>query len=145
MLKVSILGILRIGGLLTHTPVSSYLCGYVLAGACLASVMALVQIDLKSLIAFSPVCHIAVPVTCLLLLSSESVRPSLTVGLGHGFVSACLFSIGSLLCYTHATRNMLMLRGVSCVQPSIVRIWCLVTIAYSGLGLCSSLFKIPIL
>lgn len=114
VLKVSVVVYIRSSWLLLNSflPVhyGSLFCIY---GACVASVLSVAQVDLKSLIAFSSIVHIAAPCFSLLTFSSLSLHASLLISLGHGVVSSLLFGVGGCLGYYFTSRNMSLVSGLS--------------------------------
>lgn len=128
VLKLSTFGLVRVRQPLSHLPPSSlvFFTSFVLVGAAYSSLQSFLQLDLKSLIAYSSVCHIALPTFILINQPAASFQASLLIILGHGFVSAALFTIGAQLSYTFLSRRLLVTSGGALLNSSVIAFWCLV-------------------
>ena len=64
----------------------------VFLGGVIVSLQTLLQLDLKALIAYSRICHIALPTLILLIKLPSSATAATIIILGHGFVSSSMFT-----------------------------------------------------
>jgi len=75
-------------------------------------VMCLRLNDLKGLIAYSSVSHMAFVLTSLVALSLVSFKGALLISLGHGLVSSGLFCFVGLLFYLRCSRRIYLNKGI---------------------------------
>lgn len=121
VLKLSTYGMVRV--LLTmlpdasshYTPLVQVLALVSLIYASLATVR---QVDLKALVAYSSVAHMAVVVLGLFSNSLLGVQGGLLLGLAHGVVSPALFMlVGGVLYDRYHTRTIRYYRGLVVLMP----------------------------
>jgi len=82
-------------------------------GAFFLGVLCLRQTDLKSLIAYSSVCHIALVIIGLVGRSSWGIRGVLILILAHGICSRALFCLANFYYERFFTRRLILLKGLS--------------------------------
>nr|UXX50323.1 NADH dehydrogenase subunit 4 [Ixodes pavlovskyi] len=97
-------------------------------GSVLVGVMCLFQTDVKSLIAYSSVCHMGLVLGGILSMNFLSSFGSLLLMLGHGLCSSGLFCLGNMLYERFFTRSLLLLKGMSKIFPSISLWWFLMSV-----------------
>ena len=73
--------------------------------------MASIQTDLKALVAYSRVCHMRLPIVQLYLVSSGSSHAVVAIMIGHGVVSAILFTYVALVSEIKGRRSVLIHSG----------------------------------
>ncbi|CAK0763891.1 NADH-quinone oxidoreductase chain 13 [Azospirillaceae bacterium] len=85
---------------------------FCLIGVVYCSLICLVQDDMKRMIAYSSIPHMAIAVIGIFCVTQESIQGAIMVMLSHGFVSGALFlCVGVVYERTH-TRDMRYLGGV---------------------------------
>ena len=112
---------------------SAYFAPLVFTLACLgvvyASLTTLRQTDLKRIIAYSSVSHMAVVVLAIFSLTVVGVEGSIFLQLAHGVVSPALFIIVTMLYERHHTRIVKYYRGVTLTMPIYSMIFLFFTLA----------------
>nr|YP_010968345.1 NADH dehydrogenase subunit 4 [Paraponera clavata]WNO15834.1 NADH dehydrogenase subunit 4 [Paraponera clavata] len=105
-----------------------------LIGSLMVSLLCLVQIDLKSLVAYSSVVHMNMLVCSMLTLFKMGFISSYMIMVGHGLCSSGLFYMVN--CYYSRTSSRLLMinKGLMNLMPSMSLWWFL---------LCSSNFSFP--
>jgi NADH:ubiquinone oxidoreductase subunit 4 (subunit M) len=92
-------------------------------GGALARFITLTQTDVKSLVAYSRVVHMAL-VTFRVLLSSPSRNPAgLIMMVGHGVCRSGLFYLATLQYERLRTRSLLISQGLMQLLPSLTLLW----------------------
>lgn len=95
-------------------PVFVVLCT---CGVFYGALCAIVQIDLKKLIAYSSISHMNFILLGLLTCNVFSLQGGIFMMLGHGLVSSTLFFLVGFLYDRHHTRNLLYFGGLANVMP----------------------------
>ncbi len=121
-----------------------FLLSLVVWGGCLTRIVCLRQTDLKGLVAYSSVGHMAVLFAGYIVGSFVSVTGALIMMIGHGLCSSCLFVLASLGYDLIGSRRVFIVKGIITAYPSFVLWWfifCSGNIAAPPrLNLCSELF-----
>ena len=97
------------------------------------SLVALVQRDMKKLIAYSSVAHMAFVTFGLFALNRQGIEGALIVMLSHGLVSAALFLIVGVIYDRMHTREIAAYGGLSNNMPAYSLLFMLFTMAAVGL------------
>ena len=92
-------------------------------GACIASTLCLRQSDIKALIAYSSVRHIGLVRAGILSLNSWGWTRALLLIIAHGLISSALFSIANITYETSSTRNLIIIKGLINLFPSLTIWW----------------------
>merc|ERR1712177_57858 len=121
--------LLKLGGygLFRLIPLFTYICKKTsfffvtirLYGGFAIRVVCLMQIDIKSLIAYSSVAHIRLVLCGLLLFNTISVRGRVVVIIGHGLCSSGLFCIANISYERVGRRRLIISKGLVNVIPRI--------------------------
>jgi NADH-ubiquinone oxidoreductase chain 4 len=98
---------------------TTFIIIFSLLGALYLSCICLRQTDLKSLIAYSSVCHIALVVFGLLNETFWGFSGILVLILAHGLCSRALFCLANLYYERFFTRRIVLLKGLSLIFPSL--------------------------
>jgi NADH-ubiquinone oxidoreductase chain 4 len=139
VLKLATYGMLRV--LLTmlpdatahYTPLVQVLAIISLLYASLATIR---QVDLKALIAYSSVAHMAVVVLGLFSNSLVGIQGALLLSLAHGVVSPALFIlVGGVLYDRYHTRTLRYYRGLVVLMPLFATLLFLATACNMGVPL----------
>lgn len=112
--------------------ISSFLGTFSLLGGCWTGLVCLRQVDLKSLVAYSSVVHIAPVFVVILFLSYLGFLGGLTIIFSHGLCSSCLFFILNLSYIKIGSRSYLLNRGGIVFFPFISFFWLLFCISNIG-------------
>lgn len=125
--------LLKLGGygLFRLIPLFTYICKKTsfffvtirLYGGFAIRVVCLMQIDIKSLIAYSSVAHIRLVLCGLLLFNTISVRGRVVVIIGHGLCSSGLFCIANISYERVGRRRLIISKGLVNVIPRICIWW----------------------
>ena len=97
------------------------------------SLVALVQADMKKLIAYSSVAHMAFVTIGLFTWNRQGIEGAMMVMLGHGLVSAALFLCVGVVYDRMHTREIARYGGVAEVMPKYALFFLLFTMASVGL------------
>nr|UNO54335.1 NADH dehydrogenase subunit 4 [Hyalomma asiaticum] len=92
-------------------------------GAVMISITCFFQIDIKSLIAFSSVSHMGITLSGFLTFFLYGSYGMLMMMIGHGLCSSGLFCLSNLLYERFFTRNMLLIKGMIAIFPSLTLWW----------------------
>lgn len=107
-------------------------------GVIYASLTTLRQTDLKRIIAYSSVSHMALVTLGIFTCSIIGIEGSIFLQLGHGLVSSSLFIIVTVLYDRHHTRLVKYYRGITVTMPVYSSIFLFFTLANIGLPLTSN-------
>ncbi|BDD94775.1 NADH-quinone oxidoreductase subunit M [Pandoraea sp. XJJ-1] len=136
MLKLGAYGFLRFS-LPIAPDASHYLSGFMITLALIAVVyiglVALVQTDMKKLVAYSSIAHMGFAILGFFMFSEIGMQGALVQMISHGFVSGAMFlCIGVLYDRMHS-RNIADYGGVVNTMPKFAALFMLFTMANSGL------------
>jgi NADH-quinone oxidoreductase subunit M len=108
---------------------------FVLSGVAViyTSVVALVQKDMKKLIAYSSVAHMGFVTFGLFALNRQGIEGALIVMLSHGLVSGALFLVVGVIYDRMHTREIAVYGGLSNNMPAYALLFMLFTMASVGL------------
>lgn len=139
VLKLSTYGILRI--LINFLPdATHYFSPLVQTLAIISliygSLVTIVQQDIKGLIAYSSVCHMAIVTLGLFSNSIIGIEGAILLAIGHSFVSPALFvCVGAVLYDRFHTRNVAYYRGIANLMPVFTILFFIFILANTGLPL----------
>jgi NADH-quinone oxidoreductase subunit M len=97
------------------------------------SLVALVQTDMKKLIAYSSVAHMAIVTVGLFALNQQGIEGAMMVMLGHGLVAGALFLCVGVIYDRLHTREIARYGGLSINMPRYALFFMLFTMASVGL------------
>ncbi len=135
LLKLGSYGFLRFS--LCLFPIASlYFCPLIfilsIIGIFHASFIALRQIDLKKIIAYSSIAHMAFVTIGIFSSNIYGVEGSLIIMISHGFISSALFLSIGVLYERHHTRLIKYYSGLSQVMPLYSVLFCFFSLANLG-------------
>ncbi len=107
--------------------------GLSMAAVVLTSLIALVQADMKKLIAYSSVAHMAIVTLGLFAFNVQGLEGAMMVMLGHGLVSGALFLCVGVIYDRLHTREIARYGGLSINMPAYAVLFMLFTMAAVGL------------
>lgn len=82
-----------------------------------STLSAMLQIDLKRIIAYSSIAHMNASLLSIFSLNSISYKGAVVSMLAHGFVSAGLFFLAGIVYKIYHTKNLAVLGGLSTLMP----------------------------
>nr|YP_009370183.1 NADH dehydrogenase subunit 4 [Haemaphysalis concinna]ARO89821.1 NADH dehydrogenase subunit 4 [Haemaphysalis concinna] len=131
LLKLGIYGIFRFKSFyfMEILSLSYFLMVVSIWGSVLVSIYCLFQDYIKSLIAYSSVCHMGIVFCGTINFSFSRDRGgSLLLMIGHGLCSSGLFCLANLVYERYYTRSMILLKGLIKIFPSLSLMWFLFSI-----------------
>nr|ARH02725.1 NADH dehydrogenase subunit 4 [Aonyx cinereus] len=131
LLKLGGYGMMRITMLLS--PLTSYMAYpfmmLSLWGMIMTSSICLRQTDLKSLIAYSSVSHMALVIMAVLIQSPWSYMGATALMIAHGLTSSLLFCLANSNYERIHSRTMILARGLQMLLPLMATWWLLASLA----------------
>lgn len=118
--------------LLDFMSLKGLLGSFSLVGGCAAGLLCMRQTDLKSLVAYSSLVHIAPVFIAFLLINYYGFLGSLMIMFSHGLCSSCLFFILNLSYLKFSRRRYLLNRGGLLFFPFFSYVWFLFCICNIG-------------
>nr|YP_011017402.1 NADH dehydrogenase subunit 4 [Amblyomma parvum]WQF69065.1 NADH dehydrogenase subunit 4 [Amblyomma parvum] len=125
LLKLGIYGIFRFKNIMMFELMkfSEIFIVMSLWGGVVISLFCLYQVDIKSLIAYSSVCHMGVVLGGVLSFSFYSKLGAILLMIGHGLCSSGLFCLANLIYERTSTRSIMLFKGMKAIFPSLVLWW----------------------
>jgi len=109
-----------------------YLIVFSLLGGCLLRVVCLINSDIKVIIAYSSVVHIALIIINILSLNFWSLTGSIIIIVAHGICSSGIFSCANMIYERSHSRRIIMNKAKLNLFPIISRFWFLLCMANFG-------------
>ena len=109
------------------------LAGLSLVGIIYGALVAMVQVDVKRLVAFSSVSHLGFVVLGIFALNVEGMTGAMLQMLNHGFSTGALFLIVGMLYERRHTRMIADFGGLSTVMPVFATFFLIVALSSIGL------------
>nr|YP_009459877.1 NADH dehydrogenase subunit 4 [Hydropsyche simulans]AUT18142.1 NADH dehydrogenase subunit 4 [Hydropsyche simulans] len=125
MLKLGGYGLMRLMKLMILTSLKINFIWIVLSliGGSLISLMCLHQMDMKMLIAYSSVVHMALVISGILSLTYLGFMGSLILMIGHGLCSSGLFVLINLMYERLGSRSLMVNKGLINLMPNMSLWW----------------------
>ena len=120
MLKLGGYGIVRFLPICGNTPALTALGGVSLGGGLLVRLICLTQIDIKVLIAYSSVAHMAFSVMTFSTCSSAGLKGGILVLCAHGISSSAIFFGANVFYKIRHSRNLVLNKGSNATLPYIL-------------------------
>jgi NADH-quinone oxidoreductase subunit M len=138
LLKMGTYGFLRFAvplfpGIAMHPTVRTVIIALAVIGVIYGSLVALVQPDIKKLVAYSSVAHLGMVVLGIFALTVESVQGALMVMIGHGLSTGALFFLVGMIYERKHSRQIADYGGIARVVPVFSAILTLVALSSIGL------------
>nr|AFI23534.1 NADH dehydrogenase subunit 4 [Megymenum brevicorne] len=130
LLKLGGYGLFRVGGLI-HSYSVTYNWLWIsisLYGALMISMLCLYQVDIKSMIAYSSVAHMALVICGIMTMTTYGCIGSLILMIGHGLCSSGLFCLANLIYERSHSRSFLINKGFINLFPSLSLFWFLLCV-----------------
>nr|YP_004935640.1 NADH dehydrogenase subunit 4 [Alloeorhynchus bakeri]ADI75227.1 NADH dehydrogenase subunit 4 [Alloeorhynchus bakeri] len=99
-----------------------------LLGTFVVGVMCLVQIDIKTLIAYSSVAHMGLVISGLMIFNDWGILGSIILMIGHGLCSSALFCLANIVYERLHSRSIFINKGLMSFMPSMCLLWFLLCI-----------------
>lgn len=122
LLKLGGYGIYRVYTLLIYSrlfSIDSIIISISLVGAVYVGFICLRQVDIKSIIAYSSVCHIRLVIGGLLSGTLWGRYGVIVLILGHGLCSSALFCSANIMYERFFTRSLILIKGLIIFFPAI--------------------------
>ena len=100
-----------------------------LLGGVASSLICLTQTDLKSLIAYSSVAHIALVIVGIFVFNKRGWDGALIIIAAHGLCSSAIFFLTGVTYTRTRTRSLVLVRGLISITPLITLWWFIFSIA----------------
>lgn len=94
-----------------------------------ASITTIRQIDMKRLIAYSSVAHMAIVTIGIFCNNAQGITGSIILMIAHGFVSSALFIVVTILYDRHHSRIFKYYRGITTTMPIYSTLFFVLTLA----------------
>jgi NADH-quinone oxidoreductase subunit M len=136
LLKMGTYGFVRFAFPLFPAAAASFapwLAGLAVVGIVYGALVAMMQPDMKKLVAYSSVSHLGVVVLGIASLTVEGVQGAVYQMLSHGVSTGGLFLIVGMLSDRRHTRLIAEFGGLKNVMPRLVAVFLIVTLASIGL------------
>nr|YP_086876.1 NADH dehydrogenase subunit 4 [Amphisbaena schmidti]AAT08525.1 NADH dehydrogenase subunit 4 [Amphisbaena schmidti] len=130
LLKLGSYGILRILPIFPIMQKTTLpLTALALWGAIMTSIICLRQTDLKSLIAYSSVSHMALVILALLTQTSWGLTGAMMLMIAHGLTSSMAFCLANTAYERTNTRTLTLVTGLQLLLPLMTTWWLLMSLA----------------
>ena len=141
MVKMGVYGVIR--WVLPVVPAASYIWGDVVMslaviGVIYASILAMVQDDLKRLIAYSSIAHVGIMVMAIFAESKSGLQGVMIQMFNHGIVIIGLWIVAELIERQFKTRKLSELGGIAQQAPGLVTLLVIISLANISLPLTNS-------
>nr|YP_010184619.1 NADH dehydrogenase subunit 4 [Zicrona caerulea]QVH34051.1 NADH dehydrogenase subunit 4 [Zicrona caerulea] len=125
LLKLGGYGLMRVYLFMGHYSINYnyFWIGLSLWGSLIISFLCLYQVDIKSLIAYSSVAHMALVICGIMIYSSYGFCGSLVVMIGHGFCSSALFCLANIIYERSHSRSLFINKGYMLSMPGLSLFW----------------------
>lgn len=99
-----------------------YIC-FSLYGMFIVGLLCIIQVDIKTLIAYSSVAHIGLVICGIMTFNIWGLLGSLILIVGHGLCSSALFALANIIYERSHSRRILINKGIITIMPSLSLIW----------------------
>lgn len=114
------------------SPVTYWILSLVIVGGGAVGILCLRQLDLKVIIAYSSVSHIAFVAVGLILGNIWAVTGAILIIIAHGVCSSGLFAGANVMYSRRHSRLMTLNKGILIVTPAFTLIWFLLRLGNIG-------------
>nr|YP_009000420.1 NADH dehydrogenase subunit 4 [Argas lagenoplastis]AHF21608.1 NADH dehydrogenase subunit 4 [Argas lagenoplastis] len=101
-------------------------------GGLIISLVCLTQVDLKSLIAYSSICHMGMALGGVFSFNIWGGNGALIMMIGHGLCSSALFCLANFMYERFFTRSLMLLSGLGVIFPFLSLWWFLFCVVNMG-------------
>nr|YP_009472916.1 NADH dehydrogenase subunit 4 [Nabicula flavomarginata]AST10133.1 NADH dehydrogenase subunit 4 [Nabicula flavomarginata] len=99
-----------------------------LYGMFIVGMLCMIQVDIKTLIAYSSVAHMGLVICGIMTFNLWGLLGSLLLMVGHGLCSSSLFALANIIYERSHSRSMLINKGLMTVFPSLSLMWFMTSI-----------------
>nr|YP_007025094.1 NADH dehydrogenase subunit 4 [Nabis apicalis]AEI53337.1 NADH dehydrogenase subunit 4 [Nabis apicalis] len=99
-----------------------------LYGMFIVGMLCMIQVDIKTLIAYSSVAHMCLVMCGIMTHNMWGMLGSLMLMIGHGLCSSALFSLANIIYERSYSRSLLINKGMMMVMPSLSLMWFLASV-----------------
>src|SRR4029079_4577170 len=118
---------------LAATAFAPYLAGLAVIGIIYGALVAMVQPDMKKLVAYSSASHLGFVVLGITAMNVQGVQGAVYQMINHGVSTGCLFLIVGMLSDRRHTRLIAEYGGLKKVMPHLVAAFLIITLSSIGL------------
>nr|YP_010757460.1 NADH dehydrogenase subunit 4 [Zahniserius cylindricus]WEU77803.1 NADH dehydrogenase subunit 4 [Zahniserius cylindricus] len=125
MLKIGGYGLIRTMFMYEYTYMNYSFIWFSISmlGSFYVSLICLIQADIKSLIAYSSVCHMGMVIMGILTMTKLGLVGSYLLMLGHGFCSSGMFYMSNMFYERTSSRSFFVNKGLINYMPSCALFW----------------------
>nr|YP_010252259.1 NADH dehydrogenase subunit 4 [Desis jiaxiangi]QTX95132.1 NADH dehydrogenase subunit 4 [Desis jiaxiangi] len=125
LLKLGGYGLIRIYTICLHKihHINYWMMSISMMGASITSLMCIRQKDMKSLIAYSSVAHMALTLASLFSSNPMGLMGAIMMMIAHAFSSSALFLLVNDLYFKMHSRNIILFKGLMSITPNITFWW----------------------
>nr|YP_010128469.1 NADH dehydrogenase subunit 4 [Aleyrodes shizuokensis]QPO06179.1 NADH dehydrogenase subunit 4 [Aleyrodes shizuokensis] len=124
MLKLGCYGMIRMNNMMSNfMNLNKIIFTMSLWSMIILSMNCMMQIDIKTLIAYSSVVHMTMTIMNILMNKNKSIFSSMLIMLGHGLCSATMFFITSIMYKNSKSRSILLNKSMMMNSPTMSTIW----------------------
>ena len=123
LLKLGGYALIRVSPLFNYNRSTRLILSVALRGSLLIRIICISQIDIKVVIAYSSVAHMAICVAAILYLSAVRIRGSIMLMVAHGLSSTLIFYGANLFYERKFSRRLLIMKGLLSCLPLISFFW----------------------
>nr|AWV83375.1 NADH dehydrogenase subunit 4 [Tanna japonensis] len=125
LLKLGGYGLLRV---MMMMPLMFFKFGYIwislsIFGSLTIGILCMVQVDMKSMIAYSSVAHMGMVVSGIMTMNKWGLIGSYYMMIGHGLCSSGLFCLANISYERMTSRSILINKGMLTFMPSMTLMW----------------------
>ena len=132
LLKLGGYGIIRLGYLFNTSSMLSIMISISLLGGGVLGIICLIISDMKVIIAYSSVVHIALIIVGVLSLYSWGINGAMIIIIAHGLCSSGIFACANIFYERSHSRRLILNKGVLRFFPRISSMWLILCIANFG-------------
>lgn len=132
LLKLGGYGIIRLGYLFNSSTILSFIIRISLLGGGILGIVCLIIRDIKVIIAYSSVVHMALIIVGVLSLYSWGISGAIIIIVAHGLCSSGMFACANMFYERSHSRRLILNKGVLRFFPRISILWFLLCMANFG-------------
>nr|AFI23508.1 NADH dehydrogenase subunit 4 [Ammianus toi] len=142
LLKLGGYGLIRVSLFLynEYMMYGSYIISLSLFGGIFCGLICCVQLDMKVLVAYSSVCHMAMSIMGIFVMNIWSLWGSFVLMLAHGLCSSSLFCLVNIVYERSGSRSFLVNKGFMILMPNLCLFWFILCSNNMGSPLSLNLF-----
>nr|AHN95694.1 NADH dehydrogenase subunit 4 [Trigonotylus caelestialium] len=123
LLKLGGYGLYRVFFFIKNYELDFMFISLSLYGMFMIGIVCMFQIDIKSLIAYSSVCHMGLVICGIFSMNLLGLMGSLLLMIGHGLCSSGMFCLANIVYERTGSRSMLINKGMLTIMPSMGLFW----------------------